>query len=295
MADYVVLYNPHAGNGRCEEEARTLSSRMPGNSFEYSDMTKVQDYASFFNTLSPERGLILCGGDGTLNRFINQTEGVNLPEKLFYFAAGSGNDFLRDTEFCQEKMPFPLTRYLEDLPSVTVKGKTLRFLNGIGYGIDGYCCEEGDRQRAAGAKNINYTSIAVKGLLFHYRPTNAEITVDGTTYSFRKVWLAPTMHGRFYGGGMIPTPDQDRFGTEHTLSVMVFFGGGRLKTLTVFPSIFQGQHVKHTEMVRVLTGKEITVRFDRPTPLQIDGETVLDVTEYTARSSALVPEMAGVC
>ena len=28
-------------------------------------------------------------------------------------------------------------------------------------------------------------------------------------------------------------------------------------------------------------GKEITVKFDRPAPLQIDGETVLDVTEYT--------------
>ena len=26
------------------------------------------------------------------------------------------------------------------------------------------------------------------------------------------------------------------------------------------------------------------MEFDRPTPLQIDGETVLDVTSYTARS-----------
>ena len=28
-------------------------------------------------------------------------------------------------------------------------------------------------------------------------------------------------------------------------------------------------------------GKDITVTFDRPTPLQIDGETVLGVTSYT--------------
>jgi len=27
------------------------------------------------------------------------------------------------------------------------------------------------------------------------------------------------------------------------------------------------------------------VEFDRPTPLQIDGETILDVTNYTARSA----------
>ena len=38
-------------------------------------------------------------------------------------------------------------------------------------------------------------------------------------------------------------------------------------------------------MVAIHTGKEITVEFDRPTPLQIDGETVLDVTKYAAKSA----------
>ena len=50
--------------------------------------------------------------------------------------------------------------------------------------------------------------------------------------------------------------------------------------------IFKGEHIKHTKMVAVHTGREITVEFDRPTPLQIDGETIRDVTRYTARSSA---------
>jgi len=38
-------------------------------------------------------------------------------------------------------------------------------------------------------------------------------------------------------------------------------------------------------MITVLTGHEITVEFDQPSPLQIDGETILDVTKYTARSA----------
>ena len=57
-------------------------------------------------------------------------------------------------------------------------------------------------------------------------------------------------------------------------------GSGKLKTLMVFPSIFKGEHIKHTEMVAVHTGKEISVTFDRPTALQIDGETVLNVSTY---------------
>ena len=37
------------------------------------------------------------------------------------------------------------------------------------------------------------------------------------------------------------------------------------------------------DCVTVIEGKDITVKFDRPTPLQVDGETVLGVTEYTAK------------
>ena len=73
---------------------------------------------------------------------------------------------------------------------------------------------------------------------------------------------------------------------------MIFHGTGKLKTLMIFPSLFKGEHVKHTEAVELLTGKEITVEFDRPTPLQIDGETVLGVTSYTANVSKVTADIA---
>ena len=44
-----------------------------------------------------------------------------------------------------------------------------RFINGIGFGIDGYCCEVGDQLKAKSDKPVNYASIAIKGLLFHYK------------------------------------------------------------------------------------------------------------------------------
>ena len=39
---------------------------------------------------------------------------------------------------------------------------------------------------------------------------------------------------------------------------------------------------------------EFEVSFDRPTPLQIDGETVLGVESYSAVSGAVVKETAKV-
>ena len=71
-----------------------------------------------------------------------------------------------------------------------------------------------------------------------------------------------------------------------TVSTMVMYGKGKIKTLIVFPSIFKGEHVSHSEMVKIMSGREVTVKFDRPTALQIDGETILGVTEYTVRSKA---------
>ena len=90
------------------------------------------------------------------------------------------------------------------------------------------------------------------------------------------------MKGRFYGGGMMPTPAQDRNDPEKKLSVMIFYGKGRLKTLMAFPSIFKGEHIKHEKMVAIHSGSEISVSFDSPAAVQIDGETILGVTSYKA-------------
>ena len=280
MSHY-VLYNPFAGWGKKDNDPEILST-LYEHTLTYQDITQIKDYAEFFAALDEDDSVIICGGDGTLNRFVNETEGIDIKCELLYHALGSGNDFFRDLNKDINCAPFSVKEYIKDLPSVEVKGKTYRFLNNVGFGIDGYCCEVGDKQKEASSKPVNYTSIAINGLLFHYSPTNATITVDGTEYQYKKVWLAPTMKGRFYGGGMMATPDQDRTDVTGELSVMVFFGKGRLRTLMAFPSIFKGEHIKHTEMVAIHKGKNISVKFDRPTALQIDGETILDVTEYKA-------------
>ncbi len=291
MEKYYALFNPLSCNGRGEAEARRLDAIYGAENVVYRDITQVADYRYFFAEVPLDAGVVLCGGDGTLNRFLNATRGLTIDHTVFYFPCGSGNDFWRDIDGKDE--PRELNGYMKDLPTVTVNGEEHVFINGVGYGIDGYCCEVGDRiRRETPEKKIDYTGIAIKGLLFHFAPVTATVTVDGVEHRFEKAWLAPAMYGRFYGGGMMATPDQDRNAEEKTLSVLLFHGSGRLKTLAIFPSIFKGEHVKHTKNVTILSGKDVRVRFDRPTALQIDGETVLGVTEYAATVHSKVP--AGV-
>ena len=280
MAKGYVIYNPLAGNGKANEDAQLLQMILD-EELEYYDMTRITNYGAFIGGMEREDYLVIVGGDGTLNRFVNATDGMEITQEIVYYPTGTGNDFAKDMGMGEN--PRPITEYLKNLPCVEVKGKRYRFINGVGFGIDGYCCQVGDELKKIPGKKVNYTGIAIKGLLFHFEPRNATVTVDGKDYSYNKVWIAPTMHRRYYGGGMIPTPRQDR--TSGKLSVMLFHGAGRLRTLCVFPSIFKGAHVKH-KMAAIHTGHEITVEFDRPTPLQIDGETILNVTKYTASSAA---------
>ena len=282
MAKGYVIYNPMAGNGKAGEDAKLLQMILDDD-LEYYDMTRITNYAAFLSGMEKEDFLVIVGGDGTLNRFVNDTSGLDITQEIMYLPSGSGNDFAR--ELGTNGNPVVITEYLKNLPSVEVNGKRYRFINGVGFGIDGYCCQIGDELRKIPGKKINYTGIAIKGLLFHFAPRNAKVTVDGKEFIYKKVWLAPTMYGRYYGGGMIPTPQQER--STGKLSVMLFHGAGRLRTLCVFPGIFKGKHVKHSKMVAVHTGHEITVEFDRPTPLQIDGETILDVTRYTTKTAAM--------
>ena len=279
-----VLYNPNAGKKEgFDGSLAKLKMFLADKEIELLDITAISDYTELFAGLGEQDEICVCGGDGTLSRFADSVSGIEIKNNILYYANGTGNDFLRDIGKEKESEPFPVNEYITNLPTVTINGKTCRFINNVGFGIDGYCCEVGDEMREAGKTDIDYTMIAIKGLLFHFKPANATVIVDGKEYSYKKVWIAPTMNGRFYGGGMMPNPEQKRIGEDRTLSVMIWHGSGKLSTLMAFPSLFKGEHLKHKKMITLLSGKEITVRFDSPRAVQIDGETVKNVTEYTAR------------
>ena len=279
-----VLYNPKAGNGRGEETANNLKTLFPNDELFFRNVTEMGNLPAFLDALKADDRVILCGGDGTLNHFVNDLDGYKPQNEILLYGAGTGNDFMNDRGLPNDAAPFAINEYLSDLPTVTVNGMTRKFINGIGYGIDGYCCEVGDEMREKSDKPVNYTGIAIKGLLFHYKPCDATVTVDGKTESFRRVWLASTMFGKCYGGNMRPTPDQDRSKTD-SVSLIVYHSCGKLKALMSFPDFSAGKHFKHNDIMKIFTGKEVTVTFSKPAALQIDGETVKNVTTYTVRTA----------
>lgn len=282
-----VIYNKKSNNNHGATGAFKIKELWTNKNLIYKELNEFSTYEELFKSIAPDDEVVLCGGDGTLNFLVNEVDCETVPNPIYYYPTGTGNDFWNDLGKKAGDAPAKINQYLVKLPKVTVNGVTRKFINGIGYGIDGYCCEEGDKQRAEfGGKEINYTAIAIKGLLFHYKPTHAKVTVDGVTTEYDRCWLAPTMNGRFYGGGMMATPDQDRLNPERTVTTMVMYGAGKIATLAAFPTIFKGEHVQKTKIVSITTGKKVHVEFDRPVALQIDGETVLNVKEYFVETAS---------
>ena len=239
-----VLMNPKSNNGCGENQAREWAEKLSEKQF--VSVLDIKDMKEFFDNLKEDDVVYLSGGDGTLNHFANDLHGYCPTNQIYYVKSGSGNDFYHDSEDDAVDGVISLNKYLVNLPVVTINGVERRFLNGIGYGIDGETCYEGDILRAKSDKPVNYGNIAIKLLLFHYKPHTATITVDGKVSRFKHVWFASTMKGRYYGGGMMVAPAQNRFNEVGTVSVVCLHKRSRIGTLLRFTSLFTGSRRKRS-------------------------------------------------
>lgn len=278
-----LLFNPLANNSKGEQDARQWAADN-NVECEFTSLLEIKDMKVFFDGLKEDDEVILTGGDGTVNRFANDVYGYEFKNPVYYVKCGSGNDFYRDNEHLAVDGKIDIRPMMKNLPLITVKGIKRRFVDGIGYGIDGETCRIGDIQRATSDKPVNYSNIAIKLLLGSYKLKKATVDVDGKVSTFENVWMASTMKGRFYGGGMMVAPAQDRFNDDGTVSVVTLYKKNRLVTLMRFPSLNKGEHVLKKDWVTVQTGKKVTVSFDQPCALQIDGDVIEDVLTYTVET-----------
>ena len=107
------------------------------------------------------------------------------------------------------------------------------------------------------------------------------VEVDGEKHEYDNVWLACTMKGRYFGGGMKIAPNQNR--NDECLTVVIYTVKSRLKALLTFPKVFDGSHIKNEDLVKVFTGKKVHMKFSRFGDAEIDGDTVKNIDEYWAQ------------
>lgn len=274
-----LLYNPFAdknGKVKSNDKFYKLYKDTYPNIKEL-DFTKI-NFLEFSKSINEDDIVILSGGDGTLNVFANSFKKYPFNAKVLYFASGTGNDFMRDIN---KEGLIDLIPYIDNLPYAIVNNEKRYYFNNVSFGLDGTVCEMAEKYKLKN-KKFSYKKIAATQLLFKYKTCNAKVNVDGVEHEFKNVWLAPTLNGRFVGGGMMLAPNQDRFSDD--ISLVVIHDSSRLTTAIAFKSIFKGEHLKkYPQYVSVYKGKSIKVEFDRPNAVQLDGEVILNVTSYETK------------
>ena len=276
----ILLYNPLSRNGKNEKFINKIieNLRKTGNAVVSYSILAIDDVEAFASGCNPEDRIIIVGGDGTINHLANRIYDLNITQDLFMYQAGTGNDFVRSLK-TNDKI-VPIKKYIRRLPKVHYQDKSRYFLNGTGAGLDGFIGHLVNTSRFKKNK-INYFRHAFEGFA-KFKPIGAEITVNGMTWREEKLWFASIMNGAYYGGGMKIAPKAHRNVKE--LYLVVVKKVPKWLLMVIFPTIYLGWHVIFKKWVQIYKSTEITVKFDKPTYLQIDGDVEYPVDIITAKA-----------
>lgn len=272
----IILYNPLSNKGKNVKIAEKLAKQgqKQGRMVTTMNLLDIKDVKEFLSIYQKEDKIIIIGGDGTLNRIVNQIDGFNVLPEAYIYKAGSGNDFIRTVKV--NKNLADIKPYIKKLPTLYVNGKVEKFINGAGVGLDGLVCYKVNKSKAVKNKS-NYFKNAVSSF-FNYKPVAGKITVDGKTWEEKKLWFATAMFSSYFGGGMKLAPKKKR--TENNLELVIVRNIPKWLLVLVFPTIYLGWHPIFKKYVKFYRGNDITVEFEKPSYLQRDGEDEYPVLKY---------------
>jgi len=280
-----VLYNPLASNKTGEKIAKQFVvteglDKTPGD-LAYRNITTL-DLRFQMESLYPGDDVYIIGGGGTILRFAQEIRGMDIKNNLYFSPSGAGNDFFNDIAKPGERYT-RVNDYIKQVHRCEIEGKKRFFLTDVGLGVDGYSCRCGEDARAQDStKEFNYSKAVVEGVLKKYDTCGCSVIVDGGEEEyFENVWMASTMAGKMYGGGVKIAPNYDRLTADY-LELIIFEGKGRLSTLLKFPKFIKGVHEGKVKGSHVFRGKKIEIYFTKPRDAQIDGEVFRDVKHYVA-------------
>lgn len=256
---YKLLYNPLSRGGKGEKSLQEVIGLIKTDEYEVINVLDYDNYEELLSTFNKEDEIVVIGGDGTLHRYVNE---IPVSEyKTFFYAGGTGNDFMRNFEN-------KLIEYSEyiDQPTILTSNEEI-MLNGFATGMDCEVLQQYNDQPKHG-KSV-YFKLAIKNF-FSYEPRDVKITVDGEVHNFEKVYIVAVQNGTAFGGGMKVTPHAKN--NDGLVDLCVVHNITPWKLLRIFPSVYAGKHLKHTDVVYYKQARHIVIETNDAHYYSSDGE-----------------------
>ena len=272
---HLFIINPAAGSrDRTREYSVAIHEACSARNLDYrievssapGECTRIAREAA---STGEEVRLYACGGDGTLNEVAAGAAGFP-NAAVTVFSGGSGNDFVK--LFNDPKAFFDLERLLDaeeaEFDLIRCNGDIA--LNICSVGLDARIGTDvasykriplltGFRAYAASTV-VN----VIRGIAEHYVVEINDEVIDGE-HTFVCV-----CNGRFYGGGFNPVPEADP--ADGLLDVLLVKKVTRAQVPMVIGKYKNGRYAELPHLVRHMRTKELRIRCDKATPVNLDGE-----------------------
>lgn len=271
----LILYNPLSKNSKSNIQTHKLVRYYKKNNipFRLKSILKIDDMRDFLEKKQEFEKVILLGGDGTINHFVNSTIDYQIKQDIYLKKNGSGNDFLRSLKGNDQN-----PQYI--MEAIYDTGYKTNFINGTGMGIDGYIIYLVDKSPKKG--KLRYFINTIKALI-RYIPEPLKVTIDEKEYNFKKTYLITMNNGQYIGGGMRVCPSA-KIDDEY-LDIIVVHTISKLLLLPIFLTIYSGKHIHFKKYIFHAKGKVVKAEFTTPQITQADGENSYNITTIEAKST----------
>lgn len=293
---FEILVNPSGASGKTMQALKEVEDYCKKKDVAYhinisKDETHFKDLTQTLT--NQEVDLILIGGDGTLNVFINHVKDFNHLH-LGFIPCGSGNDFAKSLGI-SKNIKNELDKIIErkirrqlDIGIVSFDNQfdknnqevnlfqTKVFNNGCGIGFTAEICEKAESHlglkkflNKIGLGKLIYLTVAMR-LVFTIEKANMKVyTDDNEGISFDDVWFIACMNEPYEGGGFKFGPNANA--NDNEFEICVAYSLPLSAFFRFFPLAYKGKHIEK-DGVEILHGKHVVIESDKPMWVQYDGE-----------------------
>ncbi|MBQ9979540.1 MAG: diacylglycerol kinase family lipid kinase [Oscillospiraceae bacterium] len=275
---HLFIINPIAGKGNNGERLLGEISRVmekAGANYECA-VTKAPMDACRIAREACESGeelrIYACGGDGTLNEVVNGAAGFE-NAAVTQYPCGSGNDFLKmfGNVDSFKNLEALMDGQVSTMDLIDCNGRLSVNICSVGFDARiGHDMIKYKHPPLISGKTAYIISAAVniiKGIHLPYKVFMPDRQFDDN-YS-----LIVFANGQYYGGSFNPTPDA--VPDDGLMDILMVEKVSRFTVAKLIGRFAKGMYKKFPELMRLYRHDTCTVRFDRPTGINVDGEVLM--------------------
>lgn len=283
MINAAIIINPKSGKGSGIKFIKELKSFALPSAVNLS--TFITEYPLHATEISKNISkefdrIIIAGGDGTLNEFINGFD-IDSETLLGLLPIGSGNDFSISLNKGKKNVQNYLKYFLSDNPDTNIvdvgemklvetAGKIIkrRFINSLGIGFDARVAYLNQTNKIL-CGSMSYIVAIIRAIL-KFNLIEFNLNLDGR--SFDKTALFCSIgNGESVGAGLYLMPGARI--TDGLLDLSIVNLKSRLKLITLLPKAMKNQ-LKGLPELEQIRFKELDIELQTPYYTHVDGEIV---------------------